>query len=297
MHLRQAARLPLPVRLLLVAAALLRAGAQPCEPGAAAAACDSVLVVHAFAGGHAPEAAVVQQTLVDTGAFATVDAFDATRDTPTAAQLAAYHAVLVVGDIHSQIVGGPGVDDPNLLGDRLAAYHDQGGGVVIAVANASWLAGAYGEAANGYVLLDYAAEGLDPYDFGPDMLGAVLEPQSPLLADVHSLAASFSLRSTAPAVGDRAVVVARWRGGRQEPLVLRGQRRSRTLVELNIFPVPSAGSGWPDGWWPGGWTGDGAALLRNALKFSRCMLCGPGTYSPTGEWRCGSVGRGGVATY
>jgi hypothetical protein len=226
MHLRQAARLPL--RLLLVAVALLSAGAQPCAPGAAAAACDSVLVIHACA----PEAADVQRALEGTGAFATVDAFDATHATPTAAQLAARHAVLVFGN-YSEMGGA---DYPNLLGDRLAAYHDQGGGVVVAVNHASWLAGAYGAAANGYVLLDYAASG-GFSDTGPDSLGDVLEPQSPLLADVHSLAAASALRSTAAAIDGRAVVVARWRGGGREPLVLRGQRGSRTLVELNFWPV------------------------------------------------------------
>ena len=213
------------------------------------------------------QCADIRSTLWGTGAFATVDIFDASSTTPTAAQLAAYHAVLVVG----------AADDAGLLGDRLAAFHDQGGGVVVTVgANmlsyGANLRGAYGTVANGYALMDYA---LGSFIVPSDSLGDVLEPQSPLMTGVASLAATDAYRSTAPVVAGRGVVVARWRGGGREPLVLRGRRGNRTLVELNFHPMSSNFfSSW--------WTGDGALLLRNALKYSRCMLCGPGTFAAAG---------------
>ena len=86
-------------------------------------------------------------------------------------------------------------------------------------------------------------------------------------------------------------MVAQWRGsgGGREPLVVRGVRGNRTLVQLNLFPASASVD-------PAFWTGDGAALMRNALKYSRCMLCGAGTIFVAGElsrgW--GAVGGAGL---
>ncbi len=245
---------------------LPRAAAQYC-PAGSATACARVLVV----GGDPPDQiADVQSTLQGTGAFSTVDTFDAASyggsgSTPSAALLADYDAVLAFCGTFA---------DPTLLGDRLAAYHDQGGGVVIAMWTNSEnrLQGAYGAVGNGYALMDYAS-GHGTYF--PDSLGEVLEADSPLMTGVASLAASSADRSTASVVAGRGVVVARWASGGQ-PLVLRGTRGGRTLVELNFLPVSSRV-------WSGYWTGDGGALLRNGLKFSRCMPCGMGTYAGAGE--------------
>jgi hypothetical protein len=242
------------------------AAGQYCPPGADTA-CSSVLVVYA---GYPSWAADVQSSLRATGAFTTVDTLPAYSGsgTPTAAQLAAYDAVLVFSD-------GDSFSDAALLGDRLAAYHDGGGGVVVAYsANAGstrgyGLEGAYGTPEGGYALLNYSSGSIVG---SADALGDVAEPQSPLMAGVAALNATSAVRSTAGVVGGRGVVVARWRGGGREPLVIRGTRGGRTLVELNFYPVSSRADG-------GGWTGDGAALLRNALKYSRCMPSGPGAGS------------------
>ncbi len=163
----------------------------------------------------------MQSTLQGTSAFATVDIFNAGdligTPAPEESMLATYHAVLVFSDIF--------FDDPVLLGDRLAAFHDQGGGVVIAYAAnliSSNVKGIYGAPDNGYALLNYDM-GRDVYaTVSGDTLGSVLELNSPLMAGVTSLSALY--RSSAPPIADRAVVVARWRGGGQEPLVLRGKR-------------------------------------------------------------------------
>jgi hypothetical protein len=260
--------------LVLVAAAFVRAEAQYCPPGAATA-CDSVLVVF---DDYPQLGADVRATLLGTGAFATVDTFDATDfygGTPTAAQLAAYHAVLAYST-------GSGFSDATLLGDRLAAYHDQGGGVVVATYANVWdvtantiqgLRGAYGTAANGYALFNYAL-GVEAHP--SDSLGEVLEPKSPLLAGVASLTATQAARSTGPVISGRGAVVARWLGGGKEPLVVRGARGNRTLVELNFYPPSSKAL-------PGLWVGDGAALLRNALKYSRCMPCPSRTFAAAGN--------------
>ena len=260
------------LRLALVTAALLGVAAQPefCSPGASTV-CASVLVVY---GSTFQRGVDVQIKLQETMAFAKVDTFDARSDTPTAELLAEYHAVLAFSDDRR-------FGDGALLGDRLAAYHDQGGGVVVAAHENECqsdlrIGGAYARVDEGYALLDHTSASVCTINPGSDSLGDVLEPQSPLLAGVSSLAASYAIRSTAPVVSGRGIVVARWRGGGQEPLVVRGERGGRTLVELNFFPVSIRD-------WSGFWAGDGAALLRNALKYSRCMLCGPGTFPTAGE--------------
>jgi hypothetical protein len=238
---------------------------QFCLPGAKIAPCNSILIIH---GGMESN---VQAILRDTGAFATVDTFDASSATPTPSQLTAYHAVLVYS-FYS-------FSDAVLLGDRLAAFHDLGGGVVVAFgANLNYpgysLKGAYGRADNGYALLDYTSGSwISP----SDSLGVILEQQSPLLTGVKLFAASpaGAYRSTANIIANRGIVVARWRSGDAEPLVIRGSRGNRTLIELNFWPPSTY------------WTGDGSALLRNALKYSRCMpgqlFCDPGTFSTAGE--------------
>ena len=250
------------------------ARAQFCLPGLATT-CDTVLIV---CRDESLRCADVQSTLLGTGAFSIVDIFDTASGAPTAADLAAYHAVLAFSS------GGWG-GYAALLGDRLAAYHDQGGGVVVAPFSnvvTDGLLGAYGASGNGYTLLNY---GLGSFTFPGDTLGDVLEPDSPLMAGVASLAASLAYRSQAPVIVGSGVVVARWRGGGKEPLIVRGTRGNRALVELNLYP-PSSNIGW----WA--WTGDGAALMRNALKYSRCMPNGPSTTSVAGATQRHRVGSG-----
>ncbi len=212
----------------------------------------------------------VRSTLFNTGAFAAVDTFDASYATPSSSQLAAYDAVLVFSDnANASWV----FSDPVLLGDRLASYHDQGGGVVVTwksnvggVDDAVRLQGAYGTPSKGYALSNWIQ---GSWTCPADWLGNIAEAQSPLMKDVITLTAQNAFRSTAPLISGRGVGVAFWNNGGKEPLVIRGFRGSRTLVELNFFPVSNAVVTVHD-WWKG-WTGDGDKLLRNALKYSRCM--------------------------
>jgi hypothetical protein len=266
-------RLPHLLALLLAwALRLPMASAQYCDPGATTT-CDRVLVVCSDTPDFCGD---VRSSLQSTAAFSTVDTFDArtvgdggSGATPSAAHLGGYHAVLTY-------TNGPFADS-TLMGDRLAAYHDQGGGVVVAVrANTDlYLQGRYGTVSSGYALMNYAqGSTISPRD----NLGEVLEPHSPLMYQVASLSTYTGGRSTAPVVAGRGVVVARWYGGGQEPLVLRGKRGDRNLVELNFPPVSKAA-------YPFSWSGDGANLLRNGLKYSRCMpslQCGAGTYAVAG---------------
>jgi hypothetical protein len=136
------------------------------------------------------------------------------------------------------------------------------------------LMGAYGTPANGYAILDFISGEVASTS---NKLGSLLEPQNPLLTGVVNLSATLAYRSTATVING-GIVVAQWGGDAREPLVVRGVRGNRTLVELNFYPASSNVN-------PDLWTGDGAALMRNALKYSRCMPCQAGTYSFAGEHR------------
>jgi hypothetical protein len=259
-------------RLLVILAVLHSVGAQYCLSGYHQIRCQSVLIVHSANISNAED---VQAKLRATNAFNTVDTLDAAYGAPTLSRLNAYDAVLLFNDRL--------FSNGTIIGDLLAAYHDNGGGVVAVGLsreqgrNRTFM-GAFGTPGNGYTVLDYLTGDLiSP----PDSLGELLEPASPLLTGVYSLAALLAHRSTAPVING-GIVVARWRNGGQEPLVVRGVRGNRTLVALNFFPASSSVD-------PALWTGDGAALMRNALKYSRCMTCWAGTYSVAGEhrWRLG----------
>jgi hypothetical protein len=215
-----------------------------------------VLIVHSAGDAPAfPLAVDVKAKLDGTGAFAMVDLFNAEAATPTAAELAAYDAVLAFRN--EQFA------NTTELGDRLADYWDAGGRVVVALAaNLVKPIGLGGRwASGGYQLLNLT--GLSAVNTtsitAQNSQLFIEEPSSPLVVGVTNLTATFALRSTdAPVSG--VVVVARW-GPSGDPLIIRGVRSGRNLVSLNFFP-PSADFGDPDLW-----VGDGAAIMRNALLF------------------------------
>ncbi len=93
----------------------------------------------------------VQEKILGTGYFGSVDVVNAAVTTPTAGDLAAYDAVLVWSQL--------GFDDPDTMGDVLADYLEAGGGIVIAAGSfddgASWeLRGRLVD--DGYLPLDQA---------------------------------------------------------------------------------------------------------------------------------------------
>jgi hypothetical protein len=150
------------------------------------------------------------------------------------------------------------------LGDVLADYFDAGGRVVtttFATSSASQIGGRFGTPANGYAVIDRV-----DFENGPALtLGRVNEPQSPLMTGVAAIEFGVAHRSRGGPING-GVVVAEFSDGR--PLVVRGVVNNgtavnRNIVELNMYAASSDG----DGGMFGFWTGDGAALLRNALLF------------------------------
>ena len=241
-----------------------RAGAVVyCAAGSGLAADVSVLLVAADEAGKEAWAQDVQSKLLATGAFASVDIFDASSATPALSVLQGYDVVLVWRVIMFA--------SPSGVGDVLAQYWDGGGAVVVAVFATAGdsLQGLFGTAANGYVLIDGTANQEAP----SDSLGSVLEPKSPLMAGVASISATQAYRSTGAVINGGAVV-AQW-ASNGRPLVVRGTRAGRPLVAVNMFPPSSNAEG-------GFWAGDGAVLMRNALLYSACAPCAAGTFATAG---------------
>jgi hypothetical protein len=188
----------------------------------------------------------VVQKLVGTGGFLSVDGINAKNGTPTAATLQKYGAVLVFSD--------SGFQDGATLGNNLATYFDGGGRVVIATfTNASVpLNGTFGDVNAGYLLIQPLGQ-----EEPSDSLGVIAEPQSPLVKDVKTLTAQSAFRSTGGVING-GVVVASWAGG--APLIVRGVVKGRNRVDVNLYP-PSIDAR------NDFWSGDGAAILRNALLY------------------------------
>lgn len=80
---------------------------------------------------------------------------------------------------------------------------------------------------------------------------------SPLVANVSKLTATAAFRSSGTAING-GTVVAKWGGGK--PLIVRGVKNNRNIVELNFYPPSSKIRN-------DFWVGDGFQIIRNALYF------------------------------
>ena len=219
----------------------------------------AVLVVHT----RTDYARDVQAKLVETGSFSAVDLFFASVGTPPLSLLQNYRAVFVYSGGDGQVFM-----EHDSLGDVLADYWDSGGGVVVAAtANLGSIAGRFGVLENGYRLMQITSS----VSCSGDSIGSVSEPDSPLLTGVASLDTAYDMCKSLGGLANGGIAVASWaRSG--SALIVRGTRNSRPLVELNLFP-PSADA------YGGYWTGDGAAVIRNALLYVAPDLCALACYA------------------
>lgn len=191
----------------------------------------------------------MQEKLIATGKF--VDIINTVDTLPTLGQLLRYDSVLCW-------TNGIGVDTV-AWGNVMADYVDAGGGVVVAVfANSTTTAGRRLEGrwltGNYEVLISASGN-----KTGAATLGAVLEPDHPIMAGVSSFnggASSYRANGTALTPGSKTI--ARWSDGSM--LVSVGCNRRR--ADLGFFP-PSSDAG--AGWWVS--TTDGALLMANALCY------------------------------
>jgi MYXO-CTERM domain-containing protein len=219
-------------------------------PPAARAALPTVLVLAASSstGGD------VQAKIMGTGAFSKVDLINVSNlnSTPTVQAMKAYDAVAIYSYID--------FDNPVAIGNNLADYLDQGGGVV--VFDYETYEDAY--QIQGRWVTDYALMAIQPSlniptkGFG---LGKIDEMGSPLLDNVVKFGCGIAgCHHLSSVVQHGGIVVAEHLDG--TPLVLRGAFAGHRVVELNFFPASnSLGNGEWDR------TTDGATLMKNALLY------------------------------
>lgn len=206
-----------------------------CHPGNDNDCLMDVLVVAGDANGLPGVKAKLESLMI----FGSVTTFDVYANTLTAADLQFKDVVFVYTNANFQ--------DPELIGNLLADYHDGGGRVVVAPGANCILTGIGGRFLNeGYLMLQ-------PGEINPnsDALGEVLEPNSPLMVDVQA-ATSVTHCDGKPA--DGAKVVAKFATS-LDPLIVRGTVKGRSRVDINIYPPTSLGQE------------NGLQLVRNALLY------------------------------
>ncbi len=192
----------------------------------------------------------VQNKLIATGLFTTVDVYDLTAVTPTLEQMEGYNAILVYTDYPYPV-------NPTTFGDNLANYVDSGGGVVAAVFATAGI-----PITGRFDTDNYWAIQPTSSQTGPDeTLGTIFVPEHPILNGVTSFdGGTSSYRPSADSLHPTATRIANWTGPGNIALiatrVINGVRRA----DLGFFP-PSNDSR-SDLWIK---TTDGAKIMANAL--------------------------------
>lgn len=188
-----------------------------------------------------------------------VDGIFAQKRIPTLQELQKYCAVLVYSYNSSAFLDG------GQMGDLLADYVDNGGGVVVTVfTNCNNLR-------NGFVkgrFLDGNYHPITPsrqHDTNgkrPLTLGRIYDTNHPIMQQIRTVDGGKSSFFCPGGVNPEAKLVAEWSNG--VPLVVELPKGKGTVVGLNFFP-PSCDTGDPRFW---NSNSDGAIAMANALAYS-----------------------------
>ncbi len=191
----------------------------------------------------------VKSKLQNFADFGAIDIISVLSSTPTLDQLLVYSAVLVETDNTPQ--------DPVLLGNVLADYVDNRGGVVLMHASMSDPWGLLGRfRTGGYGLIGF----YQGQRAGPGTLGDILDPTHPLMEGVNTfIGGGYSGRPNTSTIA-QGTLVASWNDG--TPLAVAGDAGGVPRADLGFFPVSSDVRS--DFW---DRTTDGAQMMRNALVF------------------------------
>lgn len=198
----------------------------------------------------------VQDYLMATGSFPSVDAINVSRTTPSDFELNQYEAVLVWAD--------SGFQDADTLGDRLAAYVDRGGGVVVAAVSfdvpdqfdPDTLGGRF-FTGNYYVIQPDS----DNVSNDRRVMGNVQNPNHPVMLGVTKIdGGPSSLHSPTSNLTSGGQTLASWDSG--SVLVAAKSMGQANRVDINLFPPSSLLD--PD-LWPFTQDNDVPRLMTNAL--------------------------------
>jgi len=204
-----------------------------------------------------PYAADVVEKLESTGQFSRVDTINAGTSTPLLSELTTYDGVLIyTGD------NGSFIADTTALGDVLADYVDNGGGLVVAYAAVMYNSG-WPEIALGgrYVSDQYYMIPRVDFTLGSQVSGAVLDSMHPIMAGFTSFhGGSPAAWADTTLVVSGATVILEWADGK--PLVVTGEIGGVRRVDLNFYP-PSSDT--DSRYWDT--TTDGDLLMANSLTW------------------------------
>lgn len=188
-----------------------------------------------------------------------VDGIFAQKRIPTLQELQKYSAVLVYSYNSSAFLDG------SQMGDLLADYVDNGGGVVVTVfTNCNNLR-------NGFVKGRFLDGGFHPivpsrqHDTNgkrPLTLGRIYDTNHPIMQQVRTVDGGKSSFFCPGALNPDARIVAEWSNG--VPLFVDMPKGNGTVVGLNFFP-PSCDTGDPRFW---NSNSDGAIAMANCLAYA-----------------------------
>ncbi len=195
----------------------------------------------------------IQALLLAFSDISVVDIFDTGSGSPTLAELEPYHAVILSNSSPFM--------DPLGLGNVLADYVDQGGGVIQTIA--SFVDGFH--FTGRFMDEGYSAFGLGVGPIGSGSLG-IFDPSHPIMEGVTSV--NGDLLATAPLTAG-AQLVAAWDFG-EAFVATQGDQ----VAGVNIFVAET-----------GYWTGDVALILHNAAAWT----------SGSAQWLSVDPGNGAVA--
>jgi hypothetical protein len=196
----------------------------------------------------------VQSKLLSTNKIRSVSTFDVRYTTPSLIELQAFDAVLVFSNYYYA--------NNALLGNNLADYYDQGGGVVCAMFET-------GEDNSGFHLGGrwqnnkyYVIERCDQAPWTHRTLGQVFFPNHPIMQGVNTFdGGSDSYCPLLSNLTEGATLIANWSDGK--PLVAVKKIGNGNRVDLGFFPVSSNVE---SGFWQS--NTDGALLMANALLYT-----------------------------
>ncbi len=195
-----------------------------------------------------------QSRLIASGAFASVTVINANATTPTVADLSAFDAVLVWSNL--------AFANSDLLGDNLAHYVNNGGGVVIATfANSSPDAfdapGGLWESHEYEIVIPHGGT-----TSGAAALGTVLQPAHPIMAGVATFSGGTgSFRPTTTSLYSSSQLIATWSDG--STLVAVRDDTVGARVDLGFYPPSDTVMA---EFWDSATNGD--LLLVNALLYA-----------------------------
>jgi len=197
----------------------------------------------------------IQEKLLDTQQFNTVSIIDLHVVTPTLAELQSFDAV----QVHSNSTYA----DPCSLGNVMADYVDNGGGVLCMMFETSVNAANPNRMMQGrWDNEEYFAICRSNHVFGSRaFLGRLYDPWHPVMLDVSTFdGGSASFRPDTYDVTADSVLVASWSDGR--PLVVTKYIGTTPRVDMGFYPVSSDID--PSFW---NTSTDGAMLMANALTW------------------------------